>query len=124
MQSREELHRVIHLLQRHHCCYDMFGKTFGSTNNSQAPSMCDCKFGYNGESPHSEQTGCPELRNVECLLRSMTDAEYQRIMNRVVKKNLKVYKEIQKKSNKDFWKSSLECKKNVGEWLEGEEHGK
>jgi hypothetical protein len=45
--------------------------------------MCDCKYGATLEMLHKsgsgEQTGCPELREVEFVLGSLTQAEYERL---------------------------------------------
>ena len=57
------------------CCYG--GGVWPHTRR------CDCKYGGPDSHGHfSEQTGCPELRNLEWLLSRMTDEEYKSIMER------------------------------------------
>lgn len=75
IEGRENILKVIKLLQRSHCCYDML---FRET----PPPFCDCKYGFTGEKHIGEQTGCPELRCVVNLLENITDEEYKEISMR------------------------------------------
>ena len=78
--DRESVKKVLHIIQRHHCSYDMMSVGF---TNVEPPSMCDCKYGYVAEREGSgEKTGCPELRCVVELLTLMTDDEYNNILSR------------------------------------------
>jgi hypothetical protein len=72
--NRKELMNTIYSMQRMRCEYD----GYSINRNSQPPTSCDCKYGYNG----SEQTGCPELRLVCSLLDVMTDEEYKLLIKR------------------------------------------
>ena len=70
-----QVREVVRLMQRKVCCYDgLFRET--------PPRFCDCKYGWTNESRTGEQTGCPELRTVVELLGKMTEAEYNKILER------------------------------------------
>lgn len=71
--SRENVLTSIIKLGQQKCCYA--GGEWPHTRR------CDCKYGGPAKAG-SEQTGCPELRNLEWLLTRMTDEEYKSIMER------------------------------------------
>lgn len=83
-EKRNKILSVVTLLRRMNCCYDML------MQKGREPVTCDCKYGMKEPQENSiqgvfhrgEQTGCPELRCVEALLKYMTDKEYELIMNR------------------------------------------
>lgn len=91
--NKEKLVEAVNTIQRISCVYDgLFHQT--------APDFCDCKYGVSVETkPYSENTGCPELRDVKALFEVMTDKEYERLVSRVEKKI--------KKNAKLVWKSPL-----------------
>lgn len=70
--SRDKVLRAVELLGDRVCCY---------AGASWLERICDCKYGGPTEA-YSEQTGCPELRNVQHVLSVMTDAEWEALLNR------------------------------------------
>ncbi len=78
--NKDEIYRVIHRLRRERCAYDPYGFS-PLYNEYKEPIICDCKYGYHNDIS-SEQTGCPELRCIEQLLKNITDKEYSDIMGR------------------------------------------
>lgn len=87
--DRKEIFNAIYIMRREKCCYDSSFALNGI--DGIEPSTCDCKYGYPGQKINGigEQTGCPELRCVEDLLKNITDKEYEKIMYRSMRKYLK-----------------------------------
>lgn len=70
--TRETLLAAVTKMRRSVCAYGP---------NAQE---CDCKYGASAVghlSTGSEETGCPELRSIELLLKGMSDHEYYEAMN-------------------------------------------
>lgn len=78
MQSQRQLIRAVRRLQRQVCTYDVF-KT---DQTAKPPNTCDCKYGVSLQ-PGSEETGCPELREVLAILQAMDEKEFERICQRI-----------------------------------------
>lgn len=84
--NRENIMKAVHLVRRKMCCYD-------GLRRQKEPHMCDCKYGVNLEEQcleltnyGTEKTGCPELRYLEGILEYMTDAEFDKIVKRSIKR--------------------------------------
>lgn len=70
--TRERLLEAVTKMRRAVCAYGP---------NAQE---CDCKYGASAVghmSTGSEETGCPELRSIELLLKGLGDHEYDKAMN-------------------------------------------
>ncbi len=68
--SRKKLLWSIEHMQTQRCTY-----------LPDSPRGCDCKYGISPTStPSGEQAGCPELRTVAKILRSLTDEQYDRLL--------------------------------------------
>jgi hypothetical protein len=100
----ETLRKYIHLLRRTKCSYD--GMMF-----EKEPSTCDCKYGID-LSPEGaeqrrfggEQTGCPELRNIEINLNNITQDEFNEIANRPLKRYAEEVERMKKKDPEAYKK--------------------
>ncbi len=67
--TRESLIEALEAARRKTCCY---------SDGKKDARPCDCKYGATTPiSPSSEQTGCPELRIMVGLLKSLSDREYE-----------------------------------------------
>lgn len=71
--NREDIRQSIAKLGDQRCCY---------SGGAWIKRRCDCKYGGPNSSVGSEQTGCPELRDVYLLLANLSDEEYDAIMKR------------------------------------------
>jgi hypothetical protein len=78
MRTRKEMLDMVRTLQRKSCSYDIFPLA-----DRPAPHMCDCKYGFDGNTIHGESTGCPEFRDIYHLLRVLSDDEFKELMMRV-----------------------------------------
>lgn len=77
--SKSALVSFLHLKQRSTCAYD----SFSFRENSNPPSFCDCKYGWDGKSKFiGEENGCPELRLAHAIFSAMTDEEYKNLLER------------------------------------------
>jgi hypothetical protein len=78
---RVELARVIARVQRHLCAY-CHDKSGDSTSG-----FCDCKYGgeHVGGQSH-EDNGCPEMREAFAVINAMTDEEYEKINQRLLRR--------------------------------------
>jgi len=67
-------------IQRSLCGYDHFG----IVEDAYKPRFCDCKPGASGpvNKCRNKVTYCPEMKQIHLLLSSMTDEEFDTIMNR------------------------------------------
>lgn len=83
MISQDELAKNLIKLQRTLCAYDGF--PFEFVMPRKAPDTCDCKYGVKNLT--CETNGCPEVRLAQAIIDGMTDSEYKRILNRIMKKN-------------------------------------
>lgn len=55
--------------------------------NQETSKFCDCKYGgkHVGVYGH-EDNGCPEMREAVAIIGALTDKEFDRISNRLVKR--------------------------------------
>ena len=83
MVTKEELIVALTKLQGKLCVY-------GPKRADGSTSFCDCKFGGTDIGCASEKgNGCPEVRQVLWILKTITPYEYDRIINRIERRSSK-----------------------------------
>ena len=82
LTPKKELLPVIVKVQRYLCAY-----CHDKNDGDKTSGFCDCKYGgsHVGHGGH-EDNGCPEMREAVAIIGALTDKEYERISNRLLKK--------------------------------------
>lgn len=73
--SRQQMMIGLEAVRKQHCGYV-------NMVTGEAAATCDCKYGLNETSRHSEVTGCPEIRQALALLSVLREEEYVILLRR------------------------------------------